>query len=84
MNTKKCMYFLFKIVLFIVNYHECYFVFIEFEYDMKLFVWMMKTMVSPPPPPPPLILGGTWNKYNTYTNNFPRAGASQFSSAYIL
>ena len=53
--------FLFKIVLFLVNYHECYFVFIEFEYYMKLFVWMMKTMVPKPPPPPPtpppLILG---------------------------
>ena len=47
MNTKKYV-FLFKIVLFLVNYQECYFVFIEFEYYVKLFVWMMKTMVSPP------------------------------------
>ena len=54
--------FLFKIVLFLVNYHECYFVFIEFENYMKLFVWMMKTMVSHPPPPD---FRGTWNKYNT-------------------
>ena len=54
------MYFLFKIVLFLVSYHECYFEFIEFEYYMKLFVWVMKTMVftPPPPPPPPSILGG--------------------------
>ena len=42
MNTKKIL-FLFKIVLFLVNYQECYFVFIEFEYYIKLFVWMMKT-----------------------------------------
>ena len=47
--------FLFKIVLFLVNYHECYFVFIEFEYYMKLFFWMMKTMVSPD-------FRGTWNR----------------------
>ena len=73
---KKCMYFLFEIVLFIVNYHECYFVFIEFEYYMKLFVWLMKTMVSPPPPSP--------------DGNSPGGGggggggAIQFSSAYIL
>ena len=36
MEYKKNMYFLFKIVLFLVNYHECYFVFIEFEYHMKI------------------------------------------------
>ena len=36
MNTKKYV-FLFKIVLFLVNYHECYFVFVEFKYYMKLF-----------------------------------------------
>ena len=38
--------FLFKIVLFLINYQECrvtnyYFVFIEFVYYMKLFVWRM-------------------------------------------
>ena len=42
MNTKKYV-FLFKIGLFLVNYHECYFVLIEFEYYIQLFVWMMKT-----------------------------------------
>ena len=45
MNTKKYV-FLFKIVLFLVNYHECYFVFIEFEYCIKLSVWTMKTLIS--------------------------------------
>ena len=45
MNTKIYV-FLFKKILFLVNYHECYFVFIEFEYYIKLFVWMMKTMMG--------------------------------------
>ena len=35
MNTKIYL-FLYKIGLFLVNYHVCYFVFIEFEYYMKL------------------------------------------------
>ena len=92
MNTKKCMYFLFKIVLFIVNYHECYFVFIGFEYYMKLFVWMMKTMVSTPPPPPPPDFRGGGPGTNIILDlrggglqfrDFPR-GPIQFSSAYIL
>ena len=47
MNTKIYV-IIFKLVLFLVNYHESYvtkdyFVFIEFQYYMKLFTWMMKT-----------------------------------------
>ena len=45
MNTKKDV-FLFKIVLFLVDFHKCYFVFIEFEYYMKLFDWVMKTSLG--------------------------------------
>ena len=86
MNTKKCMYFLFKIVLFIVNYHECYFVFIEFEYYMKLFVWMMKTM----PPPPSPILGGPGTNIildlrgGDSIRNFPRGGQFNFFCIYLI
>ena len=48
---EKNMYFVFKFVLFLVNYHEgCvskdYFLFIEFEYYMKLFVWMMNFLAG--------------------------------------